>query len=56
MVADPRVISKPITLVSTEKLEEVILGIFFPVSRAMAKKGQTEPKHCKQSTDVLVDL
>ena len=28
VVADPKVTSKPITLVSTEKLEEVIPGIF----------------------------
>ena len=31
MVADPKVTSKPMTLVSTEKLEEVIPGIFPPV-------------------------
>ena len=58
VVADPKVTSKPITLVSTEKLEEVIRGIFpsCAVTRAMAKKAQEEPKDCKQSTDVLVDL
>ena len=58
VVADPKVTSKPITLVSTEKLEEVIPGIFpsCAVTRAMAKKAQEEPKDCKQSTDVLVDL
>ena len=58
VVADPKVTSKPITLVSTEKLEEVIPGIFpsCAVTRAMAKKTQEEPKDCKQSTDVLVDL
>ena len=28
VVADPKVTSKPITLVSTEKLQEVIPGIF----------------------------
>ena len=46
------------SLVSTEKLEEVIPGIFSScaVTRAMAKKAQEEPKDCKQSTDVLVDL
>ena len=31
VVADPKVTSKPITLVSTEKLEEVVPGIFPPV-------------------------
>ena len=58
VVADPKVTSKPITLVSTEKLEEVIPGIFpsCAVTRTMAKKAQEEPKDCKQSTDVLVDL
>ena len=58
MVADPKVTSKPITLVSTDKLEEVIPGIFpsCVVTQAMAKKAQEEPKDCKQSTDVLVDL
>ena len=58
VVADPKVTSKPITSVSTEKLEEVIPGIFpsCAVTRAMAKKAQEEPKDCKQSTDVLVDL
>ena len=58
MVADPKITSEPITLVSTEKLEEVIPGIFSScaVTRAMAKKAQEEPKDCKQSTDVLVDL
>ena len=58
VVADPKVTSKPITLVSTEKLEEVIPGIFpsCAVTRAMAKKAQEEPKDCKQSTDVLVDF
>ena len=46
VVADPKVTSKPITLVSTEKLEEVIPGIFpsCAVTRAMAKKAQEEPK------------
>ena len=58
VVADPKVTSKPITLVSTEKLEEVIPGIFpsCAVTRAMAKKAQEEPKDCKKSTDALVDL
>ena len=58
VVADPMVTSKPITLFNTEKLEEVIPGIFpsFAVTRTMAKKAQEEPKDCKQSTDVLVDL
>ena len=58
VVADPKVTSKPITLVSTEKLEEVIPGIFpsCAVTQAMAKKAQEEPKYCKQFTDVLVDL
>ena len=58
MVADPKVTSKPITLVSTERFEEVIPGIFTScvVTRAMAKKAQGEPKDCKQSTNVLVDL
>ena len=57
VVADPKVTSKRLTLVSTEKLE-VIPGIFPSpaVTRAMAKKAQEEPKDCKQSTDVLVDL
>ena len=43
---------------STEKLEEVIPGIFpsCAVTRAMAKKAKEEPRDCKQSTDVLVDL
>ena len=58
VVADPKVTSKPITLVSTEKLEEVIPGIFpsCAVTQAMAKKAQEEPKDYKQSTDVSVDL
>ena len=58
MVADPKVTSKPVTLVSTEELEEVIPSIFpsCAVTQAMAKKAQEEPKDCKQSTDVLVDL
>ena len=58
VVADPKVTSKPITLISTEKLEEVIPGIFpsCAVTRAMAKKAQEESKECKQSTDILVDL
>ena len=58
VVADPMVTSKPITLVSMEKLEEVIPGIFpsCAVTRAMARKAQEEPKDCKQSTNVLVDL
>ena len=58
VVADPKVTSKPITLVSTEKLEEVIPGIFpsCAVTRVMAKKAQEEQKDCKQSTNVLVDL
>ena len=45
-------------MVSSEKLEEVIPGIFpsCAVTRAMAKKAQEEPKDCKQYTDVLVDL
>ena len=58
VVADPKVTSKPITLVSTEKLEEVFPGIFSScaVTRAMAKKAQEEPKDYKQSTDVVVNL
>ena len=58
VVADPKVTSKLITLVSTEKLEEVIPGPFPPcaVTRAVTKKAQEEAKDCKQSTDVLVDL
>ena len=58
MAADPKITSKLITVVSTEKLEKVIPGIFPPcaVTRAMAKKTQEEPKESKQSTDVLVDL
>ena len=58
VVANPKVTSKPITLVNTEKLEEVIPGIFpsCAVTQAMAKKAQEEPKDCKQCTDVLVDL
>ena len=31
VVADPKVTSTPITLVSTERLEEVIPGMFSPV-------------------------
>ena len=56
VVADPKVTSKPITLVSTEKLEVVIPGIFHScaVTRAMAKKAQEEPE--AQSTDVLFDI
>ena len=40
VVADPKVTSKPITLVNTEKLEEGIPGILpsCPVTRAMAEK------------------
>ena len=46
MVADPKDTSKPITLVSTEKLEEVIPGILAScaVTRAMAKKVHEEQK------------
>ena len=42
VVADPKVISKPITLVSTDKLKEVIPGIFpsCAETRDMAKKAQ----------------
>ena len=56
VVADPKVTSKTITLVITEKLEQVIPGIFPSCAeiRAMDKKAQEEPKDCKQSTDVLV--
>ena len=41
VVADPKNTSKPITLVSTDKLEEVIPGILpsCSVTRAMAKKA-----------------
>ena len=58
MAADAKVIPKLITLVSTEKLEEVIPGLFSScaVTRAMFKKAQEEPKDCKHSRDVLVDL
>ena len=58
MVADPKVTSKPIILVITGKLEEVIPGIFpsCAVTRVMAKTVQEKSKDCKQSTDVLVDL
>ena len=58
VVGDPKVTSKAITLVSTEKLQEVIPGIFpsCAVTRAMAEKAQEERKDCKPSTDVLVDL
>ena len=44
VVADPKATSKPITLVSTEKLEEVTPGIFpsCSVTQAMAKKAQEE--------------
>ena len=40
VIADPKVTSMPVTLVSTEKLEEVIPGMFSSgaVTRAMAKK------------------
>ena len=46
VVADPKVTSKSITLVGTEKLEEVIPGNFpsCAVTQAMAKKAQEEPK------------
>ena len=46
VVADPKVTSKPITLVSTEKLEDVIPGIFpsCAVTRAMAKKPKKNQK------------
>ena len=46
VVADPKVTSKPITLVSTEKLEEVITGIFpfCAVTRFMAKKPKKNQK------------
>ena len=46
MVADPKVTSKPITLISTEKLEEVIPGIFpsCAVIRAMTKKPKKNQK------------
>ena len=58
VVADPKITSTPITLVSTEKLEEVIPGIFpsCALNQDMAKKAQEEPKECKLFTDVLVDL
>ena len=58
VVAYLKVTSKPITLVSTEKLEEVIPGIFSScaVTRAMAKKAQEELKDHKQSMALLVDL
>ena len=58
VVADPKVICKPITLVSIQKLGEVIPGLISScaVTRAMAKKAEEEPKDCKQSTYVLVDL
>ena len=58
VVADSKVTSKPITLISTEKLEEVISGIFpsCAVTRAMAKKAKEEPKDCKLCTDGLVHL
>ena len=46
VVPDPKVTSKPITLVSTEKLEEVIPGIFpsCAVTRAMAKRPKKNQK------------
>ena len=46
MVADPKVTSKPITLFSTEKLREVVPGIFLScaVTRAMAQKPKKEYK------------
>ena len=58
VVADPKVTSKPATLVSTEKLEEAIPGIFpsCAVTQAMAKKAQEEPNDCKKSSDTLIDL
>ena len=45
VVADPKAASKPITLLSTEKLEVVVPGIFpsCALTRAMAKKAQKEP-------------
>ena len=57
-LAGGKVTSKPITLDSTEKLGEVIPGIFpsCAVTRAIAKTAQEEPKDCKESADVLVDL
>ena len=58
VVADSKVTSKPITLSSTEKLEELVPGIFpsCAVTRAMAKKAEEKPKDCKQSTDDLVEM
>ena len=46
VVADPKVTSKPITLVSNEKLEKVIPGIFpsRAVTRAMTKKPKKNQK------------
>ena len=46
VIADPKVTSKPITLISTEKLQEVIPANFpsCAVTRAMAKKAQEEQK------------
>ena len=45
-VADPNITSKPITLVSTKKLEEVTPGIFLScaVTRAMAKLSKKNQK------------
>ena len=56
MVADPKITLKPIILVSTEKLEEVI-PVTLPscaMTRALAKKAREEPKDCKKSRDLLV--
>ena len=60
VIADPKVTSKPVTLVSTEKLEEVIPGIFpsCAVTRASAKKAQEElvSNDSKSSEDDFIDL
>ena len=46
VVADPKVTSKPITLVNTERLEEVILGIF-PYCGATEEKKES-PRRTKR--------
>ena len=58
VIADPKVSSRPVTSISTEKLEEVIPGIFpsCAVTRAMSKKTSEEPTAFKRSEDDLINL
>ena len=57
VIADPKVTSQPVTVMSTEKLNEDIPGIFpsCVVTRAMAKKAQEELE-VKQSNEDVLDL